>query len=147
MKKFKIVGLVLCILATLTFNVWAKDPVVIATDDAPAAIGPYSQAIEYGGLLFISGQIALDSDGQMVADDIVTQTEQVMENLGAILAAAGMGFDDALKVTVFLGDLSDFAAFNVVYESFFGDSPPAREVVGAEIPRGSRLEVSLIAGK
>jgi 2-iminobutanoate/2-iminopropanoate deaminase len=121
----------------------------IATDKAPQAIGPYSQAIQLGNLLFVSGQIALDpKTGNLVPGDIEAQTRQVLENLKAIVAAAGLSLSDALKATCFLKNMGDFAKFNGVYAGYFGDSPPARETVEvARLPRDVLVEVSLICGK
>jgi 2-iminobutanoate/2-iminopropanoate deaminase len=121
----------------------------VQTADAPQAIGPYSQAVRCGNLLFVSGQIPLDPrSGTLVAGDIEAQTRQVMENLKAITAAAGMTLDDALKATCFLKDMGDFAKFNAVYAGYFQGSPPARETVEvARLPRDVRVEVSLICGK
>jgi 2-iminobutanoate/2-iminopropanoate deaminase len=122
---------------------------IVATADAPAAIGPYSQAVRLGGLLFVSGQIPLDpGTGQMVAGGIEEQTRRVMENVKAIVAAAGLTLADALKATCFLKDMGEFARFNAVYAEYFGDRPPARETVEvARLPRDARVEVSLICGK
>jgi 2-iminobutanoate/2-iminopropanoate deaminase len=121
----------------------------IATDQAPQAIGPYTQAIQFGNLLFVSGQVALEpKTGNLVAGDIEAQTKQVMENLKAIVAAAGMTLADALKATCFLKNMGDFAKFNGIYAGYFGDTPPARETVEvARLPRDVLVEVSLICGK
>lgn len=121
----------------------------ISTDRAPQAIGPYSQAIQFGNLLFVSGQVPLDpGTGNLVAGDIEAQTRQVMENLKAIVAAAGMTLADALKATCFLKNMGDFAKFNGIYAGYFGDTPPARETVEvARLPRDVLVEVSLICGK
>lgn len=121
----------------------------ISTDQAPQAIGPYSQATQLGNLLFISGQIPLDPQtGQLVQGDIEVQTKQVMENLAAIAAAAGMSLADALKASCFLKSMEDFGRFNSVYAAYFGDTPPARETVEvARLPRDVLVEVSLICGK
>jgi 2-iminobutanoate/2-iminopropanoate deaminase len=121
----------------------------ISTDQAPQAIGPYSQAIQFGNLLFVSGQVPLDPKaGNLVAGDIEAQTKQVMENLNAIVAAAGMTLADALKATCFLKNMGDFAKFNGIYAGYFGDTPPARETVEvARLPRDVLVEVSLICGK
>jgi 2-iminobutanoate/2-iminopropanoate deaminase len=121
----------------------------ILTDRAPQAIGPYSQAIQFGNLLFVSGQVPLDpKTGNLVAGDIEAQTKQVMENLNAIVASAGMTLADALKATCFLKNMGDFAKFNGIYAGFFGDTPPARETVEvARLPRDVLVEVSLICGK
>lgn len=119
---------------------------IIATDAAPAAVGPYSQAVTAGGFLFTAGQIALRPDGTFVAGGVAEQTEQVMTNLGNVLAAAGCGFADVVKATCFLVDMNDFAAFNSVYGSRFGEQPPARSTVAvAGLPRGAAVEVELVA--
>jgi len=120
----------------------------IATTSAPAAIGPYSQAIASGALVFCSGQVALDpATGQLVEGDIRAQTRRALENLGAVLAAAGSSPARVVKTTVFLVAMADFAAMNEVYAEFFaGDDPPARSTVAvAELPRGARVEVEAIA--
>ena len=121
----------------------------ISTEQAPQAIGPYSQAIQFGNLLFVSGQVPLDpKTGNLAAGDIEAQTKQVMENLKAIVAAAGMTLADALKATCFLKNMGDFAKFNGIYAGYFGDTPPARETVEvARLPRDVLVEVSLICGK
>ncbi|MGE5257851.1 MAG: RidA family protein [Hyphomicrobiales bacterium] len=121
----------------------------VATDKAPQAIGPYSQAIQLGNLLFVSGQIPIDpKTGNLVQGDIEAQTQQVMENLKAIVETAGLNLSDALKATCFLKNMGDFAKFNGIYAGYFGDSPPARETVEvARLPRDVLVEVSLICGK
>jgi len=120
---------------------------IIATEAAPAAIGPYSQAVKAGGLLFCSGQIPLDpATGQMVTGGIVAQTEQVMVNLAAVLAAAGVDFGAVVKSTIYLTSLADFAAVNEVYGRFFTVEPPARATVEVSgLPRGAAVEIDLIA--
>ena len=119
----------------------------VKTDTAPAAIGPYSQAIESDGLLFASGQIPLDpATGEIVGSNIVEQTKRVMENVKAVLAAAGTDFSHVVKTTCFLQDMGDFAAFNEVYGSYFGDTPPARSAIQvAALPRGALVEVEVVA--
>lgn len=121
----------------------------ISTEGAPKAIGPYSQAIEAGGFVFCSGQIPLDpATGEMVGgDDVRDQTRRVMENLGAVLTAAGSSFGRVVKTTIFLTDLADFAAVNEVYASFLGGaSPPARATIQvAALPRGAKVEIEAIA--
>ena len=119
----------------------------IFTPDAPAPIGPYSQAILNGGDLYCSGQIPLDpATGEIVGGDISTQTERVLQNLGNVLHAAGFGFEDVVKTTIFLSDMSDFAAVNVVYEKYFGVSKPARSTFAAAgLPKGARIEIDCIA--
>lgn len=122
---------------------------VVQTPAAPAAIGPYSQAIISGDLVFTAGQIPLDpATGQLVTGDIKAMTERVMDNLAAVLAAAGCGFPDVVKSTIFLADLADFAAVNEVYGKRFTAQPPARSTVqAAGLPRGARVEIELIARK
>jgi 2-iminobutanoate/2-iminopropanoate deaminase len=119
----------------------------IHTDSAPAAIGPYSQAIASGQLLFVSGQIALSPEsGELVGGGIEAETRRVMENLGGILAAAGSSFDQVVKTTIYLVDMNDFAAVNATYGSYFGDRPPARATIQvAALPRGARVEVDAVA--
>jgi 2-iminobutanoate/2-iminopropanoate deaminase len=119
----------------------------ISTPQAPAAIGPYSQAIRSGNLLFVSGQIPLDpSTGQLVQGDAAVQTERVLKNLAAILEAAGSSLAQVLKTTVYLKDLGDFGKMNEVYARFFGDCPPARATVEvARLPRDVSVEIDLIA--
>jgi 2-iminobutanoate/2-iminopropanoate deaminase len=121
----------------------------IATEKAPKALGPYSQAIRLGNLLFVSGQVAIDpADGQLVGGGIEAQTRQVMENLKAVVEAAGMSLSDTLKATCFLKDMGEFTKFNAVYGGYFGDTPPARETVEvARLPRDVSVEVSLICGR
>jgi len=121
----------------------------IATQNAPQAIGPYSQAIQYGDFLFVSGQVAIDpSSGDVVAGDIEAQTDRVLKNIAAIIEAAGMSLQNVVKCTCFLKDMNDFASFNAVYENYFGESLPARETVEvARLPKDVRVEVSAICGK
>jgi 2-iminobutanoate/2-iminopropanoate deaminase len=120
---------------------------VVATSNAPAAIGPYSQAIVHGGLVYCSGQIALDpATGALIDADITAETHQVLTNLRAVLQAAGSDLDRALKVTVFLQDMSDFSAVNAVYAEHFGDAQPARACVqAAGLPKGVRVEIDCVA--
>jgi 2-iminobutanoate/2-iminopropanoate deaminase len=122
---------------------------VITTDNAPAAVGPYSQAVRYGNLLFVSGQIPLDPDtGEIVGGDTEEQTKRVLENLKAIVEAGGMGFKDVLKCTCFLRNMGDFAKFNSVYNSYFADVLPARETVEvSRLPKDVLVEISVICGK
>jgi 2-iminobutanoate/2-iminopropanoate deaminase len=119
----------------------------IHTDDAPAAIGPYSQAIVHGGLVFTAGQIPLDPrTGEMLQGDIAQQTERVFENLRAVLEAAGASLQSVIKTTVFLRDMNDFAAMNEVYARYFGDHRPARSAVqAARLPRDASVEIEAIA--
>ncbi len=119
---------------------------VIHTDKAPEAIGPYSQAIVHGGLLYTSGQIAINpATGQVEAADIAGQTEQVMRNLGALLAAAGTSFDKVVKTTCFLADMADFATFNGIYEGYFTGRPARSCVAAKQLPKNVLVEVELIA--
>ena len=118
----------------------------IVTDNAPAAIGPYSQATVCGNMLFTSGQIPIDpTTGRIDAEGIVAQTEQVMRNLGAILSAAGSSFDKAIKTTCYLADMSDFAAFNDVYSGYFSEKPARSCVAVKALPKGALVEVEVIA--
>mgnify|MGYP001094980165 CR=1 FL=1 len=118
----------------------------VHTDKAPAAIGPYSQAIEANGFVFASGQIPVDpATGEVAGDKIETQAEQSCKNVGAILEEAGLSFDNVVKTTCFLADMADFAAFNAVYEKYF-TSKPARSCVAVKtLPKGVLCEVELIA--
>ncbi len=120
---------------------------IIATDKAPAAIGPYSQAVVAGGLLFCSGQIPLDPvNGEMVCGTIEAETERVMENLKGVLEAAGAGFDQVVKTTIYLTDMADFSAVNQVYGGYFTGLKPARATVAvAALPRSARVEIEAIA--
>lgn len=122
------------------------DRETIQTDSAPAAIGPYAQAVRAGGLLFMSGQIPLAPDTmEIVAGGVEAQTRQVFENLSAVAAAAGGGLGDALKLTIFLTDLGDFAAVNGVMEEYFSDPLPARATVQvAALPKGAMVEVEAV---
>ena len=119
----------------------------VSTTHAPAAIGPYSQAIRADGYLFCSGQLGLDpSTGEFVAGDVAAQAEQSLRNLGAVLEAAGLTFNDVVKTTIFLADIADFAAVNAVYGRFVTDPPPARSTVAvAALPKGGRVEIEAIA--
>jgi 2-iminobutanoate/2-iminopropanoate deaminase len=120
---------------------------VISAPDAPKAMGAYSPAIKAGNLLFVSGQIPIDpASGALVDGDIAAQTEQVMRNLGALLRAAGVGYDHVVRTTVFLADMSDFAAMNEVYSRHIAAPPPARATVQvARLPRDVKIEVDAIA--
>lgn len=119
---------------------------IIHTEKAPEAIGPYSQAMLAGGLLFTSGQIAINPEsGTVEAETIEGQAEQVMKNLGALLEAAGSGFDRVVKTTCFLADIADFAAFNEVYAKFFTSKPARSCVAVKDLPKGVLCEVEAIA--
>ena len=120
---------------------------IIATDRAPRAIGPYSQAVRAGNLVFASGPIPIvPATGEFVSGGIAEQTEQVLRNLTAVFEAAGLGMDQVIKTTVFLADMDDFTAMNEVYGRFFGAAPPARATVqAARLPRDARVEIEAIA--
>jgi 2-iminobutanoate/2-iminopropanoate deaminase len=119
----------------------------VSTDAAPKAIGPYSQAIRVGQLLFLSGQVPLDpATGQMVDGDVAAQTRRVMENLAAVLASADLSFANVARTTIFLADMNDFAKVNDVYGSYFSDPYPARATVQvARLPRDARVEIDAVA--
>ena len=121
---------------------------IVSTDRAPAAIGPYSQAIQFSGLLYVSGQIGIDPQtGEFVDGTIEGQTEQVLENLKAIIEEAGMTLMDVLKCSCFLKNMDDFITFNSIYEKYFGANPPARETIAvARLPKDALVEVSAICG-
>jgi 2-iminobutanoate/2-iminopropanoate deaminase len=119
----------------------------VATEHAPKAIGPYSQAVVHNGMAYLSGQIPLDpATGQLVEGDIAAQTKRVLENLKAVLEACGSGLDRVVKTTVFIKDMGEFARMNEVYGKFFGENPPARSTVeAARLPRDVRVEIDAIA--
>ena len=119
----------------------------VQTENAPAAIGPYSQAIKAGGFVFVSGQIPLDpKTGELVAGGIGEQTERVFKNLAAVLEASGSSLDQVVKTTVFLADMKEFAVMNDVYARFFSSAPPARATVAAAgLPRDVRVEIEAVA--
>ena len=119
----------------------------IATADAPKAIGPYSQAVRAGQLVFVSGQIPIDpATGNMMAGDIAAQTRRVLDNIGAVLTAAGRTFADVVRTTVFLADMNDFTAMNEVYGTYFSEPNPARATVQvARLPKDARVEIDVIA--
>ena len=121
---------------------------IVETEKAPAAIGPYSQAIQFSGLLFVSGQVGIDPNtGEFVEGGIEEQTEQVLKNLTAIIEEAGMALKDVLKCSCFLKNMDDFATFNAIYDKYFGANPPARETVEvARLPKDALVEVSAICG-
>ena len=119
---------------------------IIHTNAAPAAVGPYSQAVVSGGMVYTAGQVALDPEtGAMVGKDVVEQAHQVMKNLTAVLAAAGSGMDKAVKTTCFLADMDDFAAFNAVYAEHFPGKPARSCVAVKTLPKGALCEVEVIA--
>lgn len=119
----------------------------ISTDKAPGAIGPYSQAVKAGGMVFCSGQIPIDpATGEFISGGVAEQTRQVLANLSAVLEAAGLGLDDVVKTTVFLADMADFTSMNEVYSEFFSENKPARATVqAARLPRDARVEIECIA--
>lgn len=120
---------------------------IISTSNAPGAIGPYSQAVKVNGMLFTSGQIAIDpSTGELNLSDIPTETKLVMSNLKAVLNEAGMDFKNVVKTSIFLSSMDDFVTVNEVYASYFESDPPARETVQvAKLPKGVNVEISMIA--
>jgi 2-iminobutanoate/2-iminopropanoate deaminase len=120
---------------------------IISTSEAPAAIGPYSQAVRSGNFLFCSGQIPLDpKSGQIVSGDIGTQTRRVLDNIGAVLEAEGLVFENIVKTTIFLTDLGDFQIVNEIYGSYFKQQPPARSTVQVSaLPKGAKVEIEVIA--
>ncbi len=119
---------------------------IIHTNDAPAAVGPYSQAVVSGGMVYTAGQVALDpASGAMVGTDVTAQAHQVMKNLTAVLSAAGSGLDKAVKTTCFLADMDDFAAFNAVYAEYFPNKPARSCVAVKTLPKGALCEVEVIA--
>jgi 2-iminobutanoate/2-iminopropanoate deaminase len=120
---------------------------VVATDEAPKAIGPYSQAVEVNGVIYTAGQVALDpKSGELVGQTAAEQTEQVLKNLGAVLAAAGASLQDVVKTTVYLADMDEFAAMNEVYARHFGRHKPARSTVqAARLPKDARVEIDAVA--
>ncbi len=122
---------------------------IISTNEAPSAIGPYSQAVEINGMVFLSGQIPLDpKTGEIVAGGIQLQTEQVLKNIGAVLAAAGLEYSDVVKTTCFLKDMNDFPAMNLVYAKFFTENQPARAAVEvARLPKDVQIEIEAIGVK
>lgn len=123
---------------------------IVNTTNAPAPVGPYNQAVEFNGVLYLSGQIALDpSTGELVMDDIETETHQVLKNLGAVLTAGGLGYEDVFKCSVFVSDMNLYSRINAVYAEYFDeDTAPARELVEvANLPKFVNIEISAIAGK
>lgn len=120
---------------------------IIATENAPGAIGPYSQAVKTNNMVFCSGQIPIDpATGEFVSDDVAEQTEQVLNNLKAVLEAAGTNLNNVVKTTVFLADMNDFTRMNDVYSKFFSENKPARATVqAARLPKDARVEIECIA--
>ena len=120
---------------------------VVSTNEAPAAVGPYSQAIRSGAMLFCAGQIPLDpKSGQIVSDDISEQTKRVLENISAILRAENLNFGHVVKTTIFLTSLGDFQTVNEIYATYFRDNPPARSTIEVSaLPKGAKVEIEAIA--
>lgn len=120
---------------------------VVSTENAPGAIGPYSQAIKTGNMVFVSGQIPIDpKTGEFVSNEVIEQTEQVLKNLSAVLEAAGSNLNNVVKTTVFLADMNDFTAMNEVYAKYFSENKPARATVqAARLPKDARVEIECIA--
>ena len=120
---------------------------IVSTNDAPAAIGPYSQAIRSGSMLFCAGQIPLDpKTGQIVSDDIAEQTKRVLENIAALLKAAHLNFGHVVKTTIFLISMGDFQTVNEIYATYFRENPPARSTVAVSaLPKGAKIEIEVIA--
>ncbi len=120
---------------------------IVSTTEAPAAVGPYSQAVRIGPMLFTAGQIPLDpQSGQIVSEDVAEQTKRVLENLTAVLKAENMNFSNIVKTTVFMTNLADFQTMNDIYAGYFKDSPPARSTVQvAALPRGAQVEIEVVA--
>lgn len=123
------------------------DRQIIHTDNAPAAVGPYSQAVRAGQMLYTAGQVGIvPGTGKLIEGDVTAQTEQVLHNLTAVLTAGGADLRHIVKTTVFLQDMADFAAMNAVYAAFFGPNPPARSTVAvAGLPLGARVEIEAVA--
>ena len=120
---------------------------IISTENAPGAIGPYSQAVKVSGMVFCSGQIPIDvATGEFVSNDVAEQTHQVLKNLSAVLEAAGSSLNNVVKTTVFLADMNDFSTVNEIYAEYFSDNKPARATVqAARLPRDARVEIDCIA--
>jgi len=120
---------------------------IVSTTEAPAAVGPYSQAVRIGPMLFTAGQIPLDpKSGQIVSQDVAEQTRRVLDNLTAVLKAEGMDFSNIVKTTVFMTNLGDFQTMNEVYASYFSDQPPARSTVQVSaLPKGAQVEIEVVA--
>jgi len=121
---------------------------IISTNNAPAAIGPYSQAVEAGNTLYISGQLPLNPETMEMPDDVKEQAEIVMKNIGAVLKEAGYTYKDVIKSTIFLADINDFQAMNEVYGKYYSEEPPARSAYEvANLPKGAKIEIETIAMK
>jgi 2-iminobutanoate/2-iminopropanoate deaminase len=121
---------------------------VVNSEQAPKAVGPYSQAIKFGNLVFISGQLGLTANGQFAGEDVASQARQAMDNLQAILKEAGLNMADVIKATIFLADMNDFAAVNEIYQEYFNPPYPARACVQvARLPKDGKVEIEVIAGR
>jgi len=144
-RTFLASSFILIFVATL----YAQEKTVIKSPDAPAAIGPYSQAIMVGNTLYCSGQIAIDpATSKMLSESIQTETRQVLKNLGAVLRAAGMDYSNVVQATVYLADMNDYKVMNEIYGEFFKENPPARATVQVgRLPRDARVEIACIAVK
>jgi 2-iminobutanoate/2-iminopropanoate deaminase len=147
---FKINSVKICLLFELLRKLPSKSIIVkeiISTENAPSAIGPYSQAVKTGNMIFVSGQIPIDPQtGEFVSNDVTEQTQQVLKNLSAVLEAAGSNLNEVVKTTVFLADMNDFTAMNAVYAEYFIANKPARATVQAAcLPRDARVEIDCIA--
>lgn len=120
---------------------------IISTENAPSAIGPYSQAVKTGNMVFVSGQIPIDpKTGEFVSNEVAEQTEQVLKNLSAVLEAAGSSLNNVVKTTVFLADMNDFATMNEIYAKYFNENKPARATVqAARLPKDARVEIECVA--
>jgi 2-iminobutanoate/2-iminopropanoate deaminase len=144
MKKCLSLLFALALMSCVSF---AQEKKVVATKEAPQAIGPYSQAIKAGGFVFTAGQIPIDpATGKLIEGDVKAQTERVLKNLSAVLAAAGSSMDRVVKTTVFLKNMSDFPAMNEVYGQFFKNEPPSRSTVQvAALPKDALIEIEVVA--
>jgi len=138
-----------CLMLVYAVTLCAQEKTVIKSPDAPAAIGPYSQAIMVGNTLYCSGQIAIDlATSKMLSESIQTETRQVLKNLGAVLRAAGMDYSNVVQATVYLADMNDYKAMNEIYGEVFKENPPARATVQVgRLPRDARMEIACIAVK
>ncbi len=148
-RMFSLIIAMLLIVSCQPEKSQQEGKVIVVSPDAPAAIGPYSQAIKVGNTLYCSGQIAIDpATNQMVTESIEVETEQVLKNLGAVLKAAGMDYSDVVSATVFMSDIQNYSRINSVYAKYFSEQPPARAAVQvANLPRNANVEIACIAVK
>ena len=148
-RRLALISLLLALAACHSKQVDSLNKIVISSPDAPAAIGPYSQAIKAGNTLYCSGQIAIDpKTGELVNETIEVETEQVLKNLGAVLKEAGMDYSDVVRATVYMSDIENYARINSIYAKYFTDKPPARAAVQvANLPKYVNVEISCIAVK